>query len=123
MKPGTRELLGAILDMTNAALADMRRRIDADDVSKLSEQAAAMAAAPDPDGRQLVNEWTLLILRMLGKLAGLGPWSNASEIVRTRRLVGELARFIREDLAEALERSARTITSDRDDTRRAKWPS
>ena len=32
MKPGTRELLGAILDIANAALADTRRRVDGDGV-------------------------------------------------------------------------------------------
>jgi len=123
MKPGTRELLGAILDIANAALSDMRRRVDSDDVARLRDQAAAIAAAPDPDGRPLVNEWTLLQLHMLGKLAALGPWGDASEIVRTRRIVGELCRFIREDLATAMDREARPSTSDAAENRRAKWPS
>lgn len=122
MKPGTRELLGRLLDVAMRSQADPMRRVDADEAGPLLAEVKQAADAPHVGGPRIFNDFTVALAAMLLKVAVQGPWGDAREVSRARKVIDLTVPMVREDLATALEMEARHINSDQFETRRGVWP-
>lgn len=121
MNPNTPDLLSRILKMADATLdrpsGDIRRL---DTIEKLFEEADRVCARPSEERFALVNEWTLLLIKMMRKLEQLGPLGPAEDVKRALAVGHAIVPGIIADSLEAhrLAAQARPATSDHDFHRR-----
>ncbi len=115
MKPAIPDLLSAICAIGDRTLdrptGDPRRL---DEINRLLEQAQIAIAG----STLLVNEWTLLFLRMLRKLEQAGPLGEPEEIARAQAIGLGLQSFISKDCLAAhfAVANVRAETTDQDYT-------
>jgi hypothetical protein len=112
MKPHIPDLLSSILSIADKTLdrptGDPRRL---DDINRLFDQAQIALA-----GATLhVNEWTLLLLRMLRKIEQHGPLGEAGDIERAMTVGLALKPYVANDCLAAHQAAAEpAATTDQD---------
>lgn len=106
MNPKIPDLLASVLAAAEKTLprpsGDARRQ---EQIEKLHDEVAALAgrAANHP----LVNDWTVMLVKLLRKLERMGPFGEAGELARAAQVGLVLLPYVRADLAAALDILAR----------------
>lgn len=115
MNPAVPGLLSDVLaaaEKTLAAPGNDPRRLD--QLERLIDRVDEAMQWGTDQPRRFVNDWTLMLLKMVRKLERLGPFGDGDEAPRARTLAVMLTDFVRADAGQALEVTARAPLPDSD---------
>jgi hypothetical protein len=123
MNPKVPDVLGRVLNLAHVTLdhptGDLRRL---DQIEKLFDEVHHASTWPS-EGPSLVNDWTLMLMKMLRKIERLGPLGDTDELARATTVGLALMPYVSADVLKAHAIAARPSTTDHDFKRRARWPS
>ncbi len=113
MNPGVPDLLSRVLAEAGSTLdrpsGDLRRL---DRLERLFDEVAAGThwATDDRRGR-LINDWTVMLVKMLRMIERLGPLGDAGELARAMTVGLALLPYVQADARAALDARAAALSA------------